>query len=387
MLLQNKKIAIVGGGPGGLTLASLLQRKGVDVKVYERDLNKDVRVQGATLDLHFDSGLKAIDAAGLKDIFLSSYRHGADKGRVVDKHANILYDEHNQETSDADFDSPAFRPEIDRGDLRNILLGSLKPDTVVWDSHLITITPTGNAWKLEFKNATTVVADIVIAADGGNSKIRPLVTSVKPFYAGIIILQGNVENAETIAPNMYQLLKGGKMYVHADGKYLHVSAKGDGSIDFYISSKRDEDWATNSEINFADKTQLLAWFRKEFADWSSVWFELFENVSLPFLIRPQYCVPLDQTWDAQSNITLLGDAAHIMPPSGEGVNLAMLDALELSECLTNDNFTDVQPAIAVYEKQMRARAAAEAQDSLDTAEWMHDEGATKKLICMFKSNQ
>ena len=52
MLIQNKQIAIVGGGPGGLALARLLQLKNANVKVYERDFNKDVRVQGTTLDLH-----------------------------------------------------------------------------------------------------------------------------------------------------------------------------------------------------------------------------------------------------------------------------------------------------------------------------------------------
>ena len=49
MMIQDKKIAIVGGGPGGLTLARLLELKNVEVKVYERDINKEVRVQGATL--------------------------------------------------------------------------------------------------------------------------------------------------------------------------------------------------------------------------------------------------------------------------------------------------------------------------------------------------
>ena len=63
MLLENKKVAIIGGGPGGLTLARLLQLKGVDVKVYERDKDKSVRQQGATLDLHEDSGLKALAEA------------------------------------------------------------------------------------------------------------------------------------------------------------------------------------------------------------------------------------------------------------------------------------------------------------------------------------
>ena len=69
MLLKNKQIAIVGGGPGGLTLARLLQLKGANVKVYERDINKDARVQGTTLDLHEESGLKALRHAQLLDEF------------------------------------------------------------------------------------------------------------------------------------------------------------------------------------------------------------------------------------------------------------------------------------------------------------------------------
>lgn len=383
MLIENKKVAIIGGGPGGLTLARLLQLKGADVKVYERDVNKEVRVQGATLDLHYESGLKAIEAADLMDPFKQKYRPGADKGRVIDKHANIIFDEHTIEYK-KDFGSESFRPEIDRGDLRDLLLDALKPDTVVWNSHFIKMSPAGNGWTLEFKNGTTVTADIVIGADGAGSKIRPYVTPIRASYAGIIILQGNVENAATVSPNMHQLLKGGKIYVHTDDRYLHVSAKGDGSIDFYISSKRDENWAKSSGIDFTDRTQLNQWFRTEFADWDSIWFELFENVSLPLLIRPQYYVPLDQTWEAQSNITLLGDAAHIMPPSGEGVNLAMLDALELSEVLTSGAFKNIQSAIAAYEKNMLARAAKEEEISLDGVEWMHSEDAMEKIVQVLK---
>ena len=229
MLIENKKVAIIGGGPGGLTLARLLQLKGADVKVYERDVNKEVRVQGATLDLHYESGLKAIEAADLMDPFKQKYRPGADKGRVIDKHANIIFDEHTKEYK-KDFGSESFRPEIDRGDLRDLLLDALKPDTVVWDSHFIKMSPAGNGWTLEFKNGTTVTADIVIGADGAGSKIRPYVTPIRASYAGIIILQGNVENAATVSPSMHQLLKGGKIYVHTDDRYLHVSAKGDGSI-------------------------------------------------------------------------------------------------------------------------------------------------------------
>ena len=374
MLLKNKKVAIIGGGPGGLTLARLLQLKGAAVKVYERDFNREVRVQGATLDLHQESGLKALEEAGLMDAFKATYRPDADKGRIIDKHGKILYDEHTK-TADENFNSEGFRPEIDRGPLRNLLLDALQSDTVVWDSQFVTMSQVDGAWKLEFKNGATATADIVIAADGANSKVRAYVTPIKPVYSGVTIVQGNIPNAGTAAPNIHRLLKGGKIYAHDDGKYLHVSSKGDGSIDFYISFKKEE----HSGIDFSSRTQVLAWFKREFPGWGGVWLELFENTDLPLFIRPQHCIPFDQTWDAQSSITLLGDAAHIMPPSGEGVNLAMLDALELSDCLTGSGFQDIQSAISAYEKQMRARGAKEAQDSLEMMEWMHAEGAVNKM--------
>ncbi|PUZ24971.1 2-polyprenyl-6-methoxyphenol hydroxylase [Chitinophaga parva] len=383
-MIDKKKVAIIGGGPGGLTLARLLLQKGIDVKVYERDFNRDVRSQGATLDLHENSGLKAIKAADLFHEFKRAYRPGAEKGRVVDKMGNILFDEHEKETTEIDFDSPNARPEIDRSDLRNLLLNSLSPDIVVWNSQFVHMTPAGAQWAIEFRNGATVLADIVIGADGGNSKVRPFVTPIQPYYAGITILQGNVGNAKMKAPRINELLQGGKIYVHNAGKYLHISAKGDSSIDFYISIKIDGARANNSGINFSDSTQMRQWFKTAFADWGGIWFELFENTDLPVLIRPQYSIPLDQTWEAKSNLTLLGDAAHIMAPSGEGVNLAMLDALELSECLTNEYFKDTQTAIAAYETVMRERAAQEAATSFEMVEWMHADDAQDRIVEFFK---
>src|SRR4051794_1304726 len=92
-LITDKNIAIVGGGPAGLTLARLLQMNGAEVKVYERDVNRSVRVQGATLDLHQESGLKALDVAGLMDAFRANYRPGADRMCITDKHATILFED------------------------------------------------------------------------------------------------------------------------------------------------------------------------------------------------------------------------------------------------------------------------------------------------------
>lgn len=117
-LLENKKIAIIDGGPGGLTLARLLQQKGATVKVYERDAHRDARPKGATLDLHEESGLRAIREASLTEEFIQNYRPGADLIRVADENGIILFDDHAHDRLDS------TRPEIDRGPLQKILLGN-----------------------------------------------------------------------------------------------------------------------------------------------------------------------------------------------------------------------------------------------------------------------
>ena len=382
MLLENKKVAIIGAGPGGLTLARLLQLKGVDVKVYERDFNEDARVQGATLDLHLASGLKAIKAAGLLDAFKRTYRPGADRTRVVDKYGNIIDDDHDI-VSDEDFDSEYARPEIDRGPLRDMLVDALQSDTLVWDSHFTGMSQVDGVWQLAFRNGTSASADIVIGADGANSKIRPFITSIQPFFAGTVILQGNVPDAATTIPAILRLLQNGKIHVFNDEKYLHVSSKGDGSIDFYLSFKTEESWLQNNGVDFSDMDQVCVWFKNEFPGWDDIWLSLIKNTRLPLLVRPQFCMPLEKAWDSSSSLTLLGDAAHIMPPSGEGVNLAMLDALELSECLTNDNFSDVQAAIATYERQMQIRGAESCIEAIEMKEMMHAPDAQARFVEMY----
>src|SRR6187402_1206556 len=132
MLVQNKQIAIIGGGPGGLTLARLLQLQNVNVKVYERDLNKDARVQGSPLDLHDGSGLAAIHKANLFEEFKNNFLPGADKTLILNEKAEVFFSDHETNVHE-DFGNEYFRPEIDRGALRKILLESLQPKTVVWD--------------------------------------------------------------------------------------------------------------------------------------------------------------------------------------------------------------------------------------------------------------
>jgi 2-polyprenyl-6-methoxyphenol hydroxylase-like FAD-dependent oxidoreductase len=136
MLLENKQVAIIGGGPGGLTLARLLQQQGVNVKIYERDVDENTRPQGSSLDLHHDTGLKAMIAAGLLDEFKQYYRQGADKTVIVNGQMDVLFDEHADETK-IDFGHEHFRPEIDRGPLRDLLINSLTKETFVWNARFM----------------------------------------------------------------------------------------------------------------------------------------------------------------------------------------------------------------------------------------------------------
>lgn len=380
MKLANKKVAIVGGGPGGLTLARLLQIRGVEVNVYERDIHKDVRVQGATLDLHEESGLAALKQAGLTDAFYAHYRPDAGKMRIVGKDKTIYLDDHDQENAIAE-----HRPEIDRGPLRKILLQSLNPATVVWDSNFASMQQQGEGWQLQFKNGHSTYADIVIAADGANSKIRPYLTDIAPVYSGITIVEGNIYHAQVNAPILNELVKGGKLFAFGDEQSLILSAKGDGSLSFYTGCKVSEDWVQQSGIDFNDNDQVFAWFRNQFSSWDNSWQELFHSNDVCCLPRPQYHFPMDQSWETLPNLTMIGDAAHRMPPyAGEGVNMAMQDALDLAQNLTGNEYQSIQDSIASYERKMLARTSEITAVTLQSTQMLHAKDAIDQMLALMQ---
>ncbi|MCY1538045.1 Kynurenine 3-monooxygenase [compost metagenome] len=198
------------------------------------------------------------------------------------------------------------------------------------------------------------------------------------------MLEGNIYDAENTAPQIFTMLNGGKIMAFGNKKDILIGQKGNGEIGFYISFKANENWAENSGLNFNDKTQVLEWFRKEYSEWNNIWEELLEKAATPFIPRPIYCMPLDQTWEALPNLTMLGDAAHVMPPfAGEGANMAMLDALELSECLASDKYSTFQEAIFAYETNMHKRASCAAKESLDNGDTMHSENALNMMLNFF----
>lgn len=362
-LLENKEIAIIGAGPGGLTLARLLQCKGANVKVYERDFNQEARVQGAIVDLHFDSGLKVMEAAGLMDAFKANYMPGADRYRMLDQAGTVYIDEHGQD-SETGFGDEHFRPEIDRGALRDMLIASLLPDTVIWNSQFVSMELVNNIWELQFKNGTKAMADLVIGAEGHQSKIRPYLTDTKALYSGATIIQGEIDEPEKACPEIYAMVDNANLIVMGIGKTIAVQPRGDGGLTFYAASLYPEDWIKTSGINFKNSEEVSAYLVQFYEGWNPIFFTIFKACDY-FVPRPLNYFPLDQHWESKQNLTLLGDAAHLMPPSGEGVNTAMLDALDLTVCLTAGKFQNIKAAIASYEQQMQSRATLLAQEALE----------------------
>jgi 2-polyprenyl-6-methoxyphenol hydroxylase-like FAD-dependent oxidoreductase len=336
-------------------------------------------VQGATLDLHEGTGLEALKRAGLLDEFYKHHRPAASKMLLVDGMLNIAFDDHDFATITAE-----TRPEIDRAPLRDILLNSLEPDTVIWNSHFVSMEKEKNGWRLHFKNGTNVYADLVIAADGANSKVRPYLSDIKPIYSGITLIEGNIYNAGKYVPKLFSFAKGGKVMAFDHGQFVGYGTKADGSIMFVVNFKTPENWLAQSGIDFNNKEEVLGWFKKEFANWSAEWYEFFTNDAVYFIPRPQYYFPLNQSWETDESLTMIGDAAHLMPPyAGEGANVALQDAFELAECLTGNQFAGIKTAIAHFEKEMVARGAEATKGTLENSERMFSKTGLEQIAAFF----
>lgn len=385
MLLKDKQVAIIGGGPGGLTLARLLQQQAVDVKVYERDTDQYVRQQGSTLDLHDGTGLKALEMAGLLDMFKKHYRPGADKMQIINSKMDILLDDHSAHSEEA-FGTEHFRPEIDRGPLRDLLIAAIAEENIVWNSRFAEMKPCGSGWELFFENGKRVYADLVIASDGANSRVRKYLTDIPPVYSGVTAIEVNVYEAEKNVPALWKIVNGGKLFALENGKTIFFSPKADGTLSFLIGLKTSEDWLASSEIDFKDRTAMAKWFKQEFTDWSEDWLELFASDHLSVIPRRMYHYPPSQHWHTLPNLTIIGDAAHRIPPyAGEGANQALADAMELYEALCLEPFDTVTQAIAAFEKKMCARVAEVTEITLQLTDAMHNPDNLQFLLNFFSA--
>ncbi|HEY9372698.1 NAD(P)/FAD-dependent oxidoreductase [Streptomyces sp.] len=347
------RISIIGAGPGGLTCARILQRRGVAVTVYDRDPGPEARNQGGTLDLHADNGQIALREAGLLDEFFELARPEGQEMRQMDPTGTITF----HKVPEAD---ELFKPEIDRGQLRDLLLDSLQPGTVHWGQALGRITgPADGPRQLHFTDGTTIETDLVIGADGAFSRVRPAVSPASPEYTGVSFLEARFSDVENRHPDIAELVGLGGAAAADGDRGLFAQRNSGNHIRVYIIQRVPVDWISASGLTIDDTDAIRALLLDRYAHWSPRMRQMITDNDGPYVDRPIFALPVPHTWEHNPTVTLLGDAAHLMPPLGVGVNLAMLDAGELALALADS--ATVDDAIRAYEETMLPRSTETAK--------------------------
>lgn len=372
-----RRVGIIGGGPGGLMLGLLLQHQGFEVNIFEKaglNVNTD---RGGSLDIHDDSGQLPLQQAGIIDKFKAQARFDGEDTRVLDKNGNVYYE------ALVDPQIEGGRPEIDRGELCDIIFEQLKPEIVVYDKAFKSLTHIDNEQiEVTFDDYSTRIFDFVIGSDGAFSKVRPYLANTDVEYNGISMVELNVEDVFHQYPDLAEFNKNGKMMAFGDHKAILGQVNGDGRIKVYMSYKMDYD--EFDQFKAMNRQEIKEQLLHDFRDWDVNSKKYIDYASDDLLLRRIYKLPIGFKWDNQANLTLIGDAAHLMSPfAGEGVNMALYDAYLLAEAIKSH--VTLQDALKAYETDMYQTSEQSARESQANLEEMFGEGnPAKKFGDFFK---
>ncbi|MYR41881.1 FAD-dependent monooxygenase [Streptomyces sp. SID5910] len=365
-------IAIVGAGLGGLALARVLHVHGIDAVVYEREASREARGQGGMLDIH--SGQRALREAGLIDGFLAIARGEGQDMRLFEPDGTLLLQE------DTPDDAPLDRPEVDRADLRDLLLDSLPDGTVRW-GHAFTSADDG---VLRFADGGSAPYDLLVGADGARSRVRPMCTDARPAHIGQNVVELGIPDVDRTHPDLAATLGRGNYWVLGDGVSFAAQRNGDGRVRIGISFYRtDEDWFSRSGIPFDDPAAARARLIELLPGWDARFTALIAACDDTVVPRSISTLPAGLTWPSTPGVTLLGDAAHLMPPVGEGANMALLDGAGLGLALAAHP-DDFPAAVEEYEREMFERTGAAARMSARVQELLTSPDAARKMLAFFQ---
>ncbi|PSR79513.1 hypothetical protein BD289DRAFT_375394 [Coniella lustricola] len=414
------RIAIAGGGPGALTLALLLQLSSssssqqqqthptstppvLPVTVFEmrsKPTPAQLDEPSGSLDLHEGSGLAAIRACGLWERFVPLTGDCEEGMIVVDREGRVVYsdgeNEEGKEKEEKEQQTKRGRPEIARNNLLRILLDKIPPDCIRWGSKVV------KAEKDE-QSATTTIEnfDYLIGADGAFSRVRTL---LPPSSASTLQSSGihwfplvipaistrHPRLAAYVGRGMFLCLAQGHMVCVMGGVrdsalvtvMLNCQRSGGvgGGVD--MSLDRVKQRVLNEERflgRFGDKVKEVVRmaFDETIAAAAKEEEEGYRQQD-GIQLKPLVSLPAGHCWTHAPHATLIGDAAHVMLPSGEGVNLAMWDALDVSRSI--EVFRRVlSPKMKECEEEMHRRAAQEAHASVEQNALMFGENGAEAL--------
>lgn len=350
-------VTIVGAGLGGLTLARVLHLNGIPSVIYEAEDSPTSRAQGGMLDIHDYNGQLAVAAAGLMTEFGGLVLEGRQAMRILEPDGTVLHEEID--------DGTGGRPEVLRAELRQMLLDSLPAGTVRW-GHKVTGV---NGREVTFADGSTVVASLLVGADGAWSRVRPLLTGATPEYTGTAFVETYLFHADTRHPATAKAVGGGSLMVPARGKGIFAHRERGDTLHTYVDLTRPLEW-----FDGLDAERIAA----EFEGWAPELTALITEADTAPVLRPHYALPAGLRWDRVPGVTLVGDAAHLAAPNGEGANLAMLDGAELAKALVAHS--DVEVALHEYEQAMFVRAVEAAADTAVLVESMFGGEVPQKLL-------
>ncbi|MDH0865596.1 FAD-dependent monooxygenase [Mitsuaria sp. GD03876] len=346
------QVAIVGAGPGGLLLGRMLRQYGVDFTVFERETSAAQRDQGGTLDLHAGTGQHALREAGLFDEFLRFARYEGQHTLMYDRQGALIHEKPVDDAED--------RPEIDRRHLREILLGSIPERAIRWGHQLQGVEPRASGgFELQFAGREPMAFDVVVGADGAWSRLRPMLSDAVPVYVGSTLYELSIDDVDQRHPEIARFVGQGTALIEGEDQAIIVQRNSNGNVRVYAGVHQREDVDQRGAKGSTTSREAIA---ARFAGWGPIVPKLFAAAGAAVRPWPIYALPVDHRWDPRPGLTLIGDAAHLMPPAGEGANLALLDAVELARALAGG--ADRHAAVRAHEEAMFTRSAAAARRAM-----------------------
>ncbi|HEX4453009.1 MAG TPA: NAD(P)/FAD-dependent oxidoreductase [Kofleriaceae bacterium] len=365
-------IAIIGAGPGGLTLARILHVHGIAATILELDDGPASRGQGGSLDLHADSGLRALELAGLTAAFERAARYDDQDVYVYAASGALLYDE---------VGAGGGRPEIDRAELRRILLDSLPAGAIEWGRRVSSVEPVGSGARVHFADGASRDFALVVGADGTWSRVRPALTDARPAYTGVAFVELELTDFDARHPDLVPLVPHGKLLAIGGRKTIIAQRSSNSVMRVYVAQQIAE--ADARQLATRPASAIKQALLHEHSDWAPQLRAFIERADDRALVLPICALPIGHAWPQRRGITLLGDAAHVMSPfAGEGVNNAMRDAFELALAIAGGGIA----AVARYEAAMFERIVETARESAAGLDIAMAEDAAPRMVALMRSH-